>query len=116
MKMKKSQLIEQLVQEMENFSLDSNSKQKTEIARETVNLFFSSIKDAVTNDDRVEIRGFGSFTTKEYGEYTGRNPKTGERVRVAPKKLPVFRPGRELREMVNENLPKAAKPKAKKGK
>lgn len=104
MKMKKSQLIEQLVQQMDDFAIESNSKQKTEIARETVNLFFNSIKDAVGNGDRVEIRGFGSFTTKEYGEYTGRNPKTGEKVKVAPKKLPVFRPGRELRDMVNENL------------
>jgi len=101
MKMKKSQLIEQLVQEMEGFSTEGSSKQKTEIARETVNLFFSSIKDAVANGDRVEIRGFGSFATKEYGEYVGRNPKTGEKVKVAPKKLPVFRPGRELRDMVN---------------
>ena len=106
MKMKKSQLIEQLVVEMEGFSLENNSKQKTEIARETVNLFFSSIKDAVSKGDRVEIRGFGSFATKEYGEYTGRNPKTGEKVQVAPKKLPVFRPGRELRDMVNQSADK----------
>jgi len=104
MKMKKSQLIEQLVQEMEGFSTEGSSKQKTEIARETVNLFFSSIKDAVSNGDRVEIRGFGSFSTKEYGEYVGRNPKTGEKVKVAPKKLPVFRPGRELRDKVNSTL------------
>ena len=106
MKMKKSQLIEKLVAEMENMAIDTNSKQKTEIARETVNLFFNSVKEAVGNGDRVEIRGFGSFTTKEYGEYTGRNPKTGEKVQVAPKKLPVFRPGRELREQVNSNLKK----------
>ncbi|MDT8447948.1 MAG: HU family DNA-binding protein [bacterium] len=109
--MKKSQLIEQLVQEMEDFAIESNSKQKTEIARETVNLFFNSIKEAVGNGDRVEIRGFGSFTTKEYGEYTGRNPKTGEKVRVAPKQLPVFRPGRELRDMVNSNLERPDKKK-----
>jgi len=102
MKMKKSQLIEKLVLEMEDFSEGSNSKQKTELARETVNLFFNSIKDAVKSGDRVEIRGFGSFSTKEYGAYTGRNPKTGDKVQVSPKKLPVFRPGRELRDMVNK--------------
>jgi len=77
------------------------ASKKTEIARETVNLFFNSIKDALQGGDRVEIRGFGSFSTKQYGEYIGRNPKTGEKVKVKPKKLPVFRPGRELRDIVN---------------
>jgi integration host factor subunit beta len=103
MKMKKSQLIEKLVLEMEDLEDDTNSKRKTELARETVNLFFDSIKDAVKTGDRVEIRGFGSFSIKEYGAYVGRNPRTGEKVKVTPKKLPVFRPGRELREMVNGN-------------
>ncbi len=101
MKLKKSQLIEKLVLEMDDFPEETNSKQKTEIARETVNLFFNSIKEAVKEGDRVEIRGFGSFSTKNYDEYVGRNPKTGERVKVRPKRLPVFRPGRELREMVD---------------
>ncbi len=102
MKMKKSQLIEKLVLEMDDFTEGTNSKQKTELARETVNLFFNSIKDAVKTGDRVEIRGFGSFSIKEYGAYVGRNPKTGDKVEVTPKKLPVFRPGRELRDMVNK--------------
>jgi integration host factor subunit beta len=101
MKLKKSQLIEKLVEEMDDFAEETNNKQKTEIARETVNLFFNSIKDAVKEGDRVEIRGFGSFSTKSYEEYIGRNPKTGEKVKVNPKRLPVFRPGRELREMVD---------------
>ncbi len=101
MKMKKSQLIEKLVLEMDDFVDETSSKQKTEIARETVNLFFNSIKEALKDGDRVEIRGFGSFSTKKYDEYIGRNPKTGEKVKVKPKKLPVFRPGRELRDMVN---------------
>ena len=101
--MKKSQLIEKLVLEMEDFAEGTNSKQKTELARETVNLFFNSIKDAVKTGDRVEIRGFGSFSIKEYGAYMGRNPKTGDKVEVTPKKLPVFRPGRELRDMVNNS-------------
>ena len=101
MKLKKSQLIEKLVMEMDDLVEEVNSKQKTEIARETINLFFNSIKDAMKGGERVEIRGFGSFSTKNYDEYMGRNPKTGEKVRVLPKRLPVFRPGRELREMVN---------------
>ncbi len=101
MKLKKSQLIEKLVEEMDDFAEETNNKQKTEIARETVNLFFNSIKDAVKEGDRVEIRGFGSFSTKSYEEYIGRNPKTGEKVKVNPKRLPVFRPGRELREMLD---------------
>jgi len=100
--MKKSQLIEMLVKDMDDFADENNNKQKTEIARETVNLFFNSIKDAVKNGDRVEIRGFGSFGIKGYESYVGRNPKTGEKVQVRPKKLPVFRPGRELRDMVNK--------------
>ncbi len=101
MKLKKSHLVEKLVMEMDDFAEETNNKQKTEIARETVNLFFNSIKDAVKAGGRVEIRGFGTFSTKDYGEYIGRNPKTGEKVKVNPKRLPVFRPGRELREKVD---------------
>ena len=107
--MKKSQLIDQLVKEMDEFADETNNKQKTEIARETVNLFFNSVKEAVRNGDRVEIRGFGSFTVKQYDAYVGRNPKTGDKVQVQPKKLPVFRPGRELRDMVNQPAAKKKK-------
>ena len=101
MKLKKSQLIEKLVEEIDD-EYENNTRRKFELAREAVNLFFTSIKDAVISGDRVEIRGFGSFTTREYEEYVGRNPKTGEKVEVDSKKLPVFRPGRELRDMVNK--------------
>jgi integration host factor subunit beta len=52
---------------------------------------------ALAKGQRVEIRGFGSFFVKKYRSYTGRNPKTGETVKVKPKKLPFFRCGRELR-------------------
>lgn len=103
MKLKKSALIEKLVEEMDSFADDETStKVKTETARETVNLFFNSIKEALKSGDRVEIRGFGSFHVKEYEGYTGRNPKTGVRVEVLPKKLPVFRAGRELKTMVDK--------------
>jgi integration host factor subunit beta len=103
MKLKKSALIDKLAEEMDSFTEDeTSSKVKTEIARETVNLFFNSIKDALKTGERVEIRGFGSFHVKEYEGYTGRNPKTGAKVEVEPKKLPVFRPGRGLRSLVDK--------------
>ena len=101
MKLKKSQLIEKLAIDMEDLGDEASNKKKSEIARDAVNLFFSSIKDAVIEGDRVEIRGFGSFSMKNYEAYVGRNPKTGDKVEVSPKKLPVFRPGRELREIVD---------------
>jgi integration host factor subunit beta len=55
----------------------------------------------LANGERVEIRGLCSIFVKEYGAYTGRNPKTGERVKIAPKKLPFFKPGKELKERVD---------------
>lgn len=67
-----------------------------------VAIFFNSLKNALLEGDRVEIRGFGSFKIKSYATYTGRNPKSGERVLVAPKKLPFFKPGKELKEFINE--------------
>jgi len=67
-----------------------------------VSTFFDSVKQSLIRGERVEIRGFGSFKVKDYGGYTGRNPKTGEIVQVRPKKLPFFRPGKELKEFVNK--------------
>lgn len=67
-----------------------------------VNSFIDSIKLALVDGDRVEIRGFGSFKVKGYKGYTGRNPKSGEVVNVAPKRLPFFRPGKELKEFLNK--------------
>jgi len=104
MKLKKSALIDRLVEEMDSFvDGETSQKVKTEIARETVNLFFGSIRESLATGDRVEIRGFGSFHVKNYEGYTGRNPKTGVKVEVGPKKLPVFRPGRELKSLVDGN-------------
>jgi integration host factor subunit beta len=79
---------------------DTDGLSKTE-AEEVVNLLFREMADALAKDDRVEIRGFCTFFIKEYKSYTGRNPKTGERVKIAPKKLPFFKPGKELRERVD---------------
>jgi integration host factor subunit beta len=70
-------------------------------AEEVVNLIFKSMADTLANDERVEIRGFGSFKAKHYDGFQGRNPKTGEVVNVKPKKLPVFKCGKELKERVD---------------
>ena len=70
-------------------------------AESIVNLFFNEMGAALAKGDRVEIRGFCSFFVKEYGSYTGRNPKTGEKVKIAPKKLPFFKAGKELKERVD---------------
>jgi integration host factor subunit beta len=70
-------------------------------AEEIVNLIFDSMADTLGNGGRIEIRGFGSFVVKDYKSYMGRNPKTGEIIKVRPKRLPFFKVGKELRERVN---------------
>ena len=66
-----------------------------------VDLFFDKISSALSEGDRVEIRGLCSFFVKEYKSYQGRNPMTGERVQVAPKRLPFFKIGKDLKERVD---------------
>lgn len=66
-----------------------------------VNLVFDLMSDALKRDDRIEIRGFGSFVNRSYGSYQGRNPKTGAVVQVQPKSVPFFKVGKELKEMVD---------------
>ncbi len=70
-------------------------------AEEFIDVFFHCISDALVQKQRVEIRGFGSFTIKSYKPYTGRNPKTGKKILVPPKRLPFFRVGKHLRDNVN---------------
>ena len=70
-------------------------------AEEVVELFFDKMSDALVRGDRVEIRGLCSFHVKNYRAYTGRNPKTGAAIQVRPKKLPFFKCGKELKEMVD---------------
>ena len=67
-----------------------------------VNIVFSSMIEALLKDDRIEIRGFGSFTNKMYDAYQGRNPRTGEVIHVSEKKLPFFKVGKELKEDINK--------------
>ncbi|MEW6333129.1 MAG: HU family DNA-binding protein [Thermodesulfobacteriota bacterium] len=70
-------------------------------AFEIVNLIFSGFTETLRKGGRIEIRGFGSFTVRDYPPYLGKNPKTGRRVEVGPKKLPYFKVGKELKERVN---------------
>ena len=70
-------------------------------AEAAVNLVFDMMADALKRDDRIEIRGFGSFVNRSYGSYQGRNPKTGQVVQVPPKRVPFFKVGKELKEMVD---------------
>ncbi|MBC8460211.1 MAG: integration host factor subunit beta [Deltaproteobacteria bacterium] len=70
-------------------------------AEAVVNLFFDEMSNALASGDRVEIRGLCSFYVKKYKAYTGRNPKTGEKVKIKPKNLPFFKCGKELKEWVN---------------
>ena len=66
-----------------------------------VDLFFDKILSALSEGDRVEIRGLCTFFVKEYESYNGRNPRTGETVNVGPKKLPFFKCGQELKRRVD---------------
>lgn len=66
-----------------------------------VNCIFDSMIEALKKGEGIEIRGLGSFTVREYKPYEGRNPRTGQPVHVAPKRLPFFKVGKELRERVN---------------
>ncbi len=70
-------------------------------AEVVVNTILAAIGDALASGDRVELRGFGSFTTRKRNARIGRNPKTGESVHVPAKVVPHFKPGKELRERVD---------------
>lgn len=90
--MNKSELIEKLA---------SKSGLNVLQSEEIVNLIYKKMRDTMVNGGRIEIRGFGSFVVKEYQPYQGRNPKTGEKIPVPPKKLPFFKVGKELKERID---------------
>ncbi len=90
--MNKSQLIEALAKD-QNLALKK--------AEEVVNTVFGNMEEALVKGERVEIRGLGSFKVKSYEGYNGRNPKTGEIIKVTPKRLPFFKVGKELKERVD---------------
>lgn len=66
-----------------------------------INMIFEGITDALGSGDKVELRGFGSFRIRHRASREGRNPKTGAKVMVPPKKVPFFRAGKELKAMVD---------------
>jgi len=68
-----------------------------------VKVFFDETSKALATGNRVEIRGLCSIYIKKYRPYTGRNPKTGEKVKIRPKKLPFFKAGKELKERVDNS-------------
>ncbi|MDO9529371.1 MAG: HU family DNA-binding protein [Syntrophales bacterium] len=70
-------------------------------ATDIVNLIFKKFTDTLANGDRVKIKGFGNFTVRNYDGYDGQNPRTKQEIKVAPKKLPFFKVGKELKERVN---------------
>jgi integration host factor subunit beta len=70
-------------------------------AEQVVNVIFDAMTESLVAGEGIEIRGFGSFSVRSYKGYKGRNPRTGEPVEVAPKRLPFFKVGKELKELVN---------------
>ncbi len=90
--MNKSDLIEQLTEK---------TKKTHKQVEEVVNLIFDSLTTALVKGERIEIRGFGSFVSRSYGAYRGRNPRTNESIEVKPKRLPFFKVGKELKERVD---------------
>jgi integration host factor subunit beta len=90
--MNKSDLIE---------NLSSEAGLTIRKADKLVSLVFHEMSEALAKDERVEIRGFGSFKTKRYDGYVGRNPKTSEVLEVKPKNLPFFKCGLELKSRLN---------------
>lgn len=91
--MNKSDLIDMLAR-------DQSFSSKT--AESIIDTVLDAMTESLVSGDNVEIRGFGSFTVREYKSYDGKNPKTGEIVRVKPKKLPFFKVGKELRQAVDK--------------
>ncbi len=90
--MTKADLVEEVIR------VSSLSKKHAETI---VNTVFESIIDALRRDDKIELRGFGSFRVRRRRSRQGRNPKTGDRVAVPAKRIPFFKPGKELKDLIN---------------
>jgi integration host factor subunit beta len=96
--MTKADLIEEVSKMVELTRKDS------EVVVDTI---FDSIVHSLRSGDKIEIRGFGSFRTRQRKPRVGRNPKTGDRVDVPAKKIPFFKPSKELKDVVNQTQPQA---------
>lgn len=92
--MKRSELVDELAKEYPHLYHRDIEK--------VVDVFYSSIADALSNGQRVELRGFGAFSIKERGPRVARNPKNGDRVAVSSKKTVYYKPGKELKERINK--------------
>lgn len=92
--MTKSELIQRLAERNPHLYLRDVEK--------IVETIFEEISEALSNGDRVELRGFGAFSVKHREARTGRNPRTGETVEVSEKRLPFFKTGKALRERLND--------------
>lgn len=101
----KSELIERIAERQDQLSLKD-----VELA---VKLIMDQMTDTLAEGGRIEIRGFGSFSLHYRSARTGRNPKTGEPVKLEGKHVPHFKPGKELRERVNESVGKTERPRRK---
>jgi len=91
--MTKAELIDRVSEQIQTLT-----KRQTEII---VNAVFNSIKDTLANGEKIEIRGFGSFRLRQRRSREGRNPKTGTPVSVPAKRVPFFKAGKELKELVD---------------
>ncbi|MCX4028481.1 integration host factor subunit beta [Endozoicomonas sp. SM1973] len=96
--MTKSELIERLIEAQQDSELTAKD---IELA---VNLLLEQMSEALIKGERVEVRGFGSFSLNYHAPRTGRNPKTGEPVEIPARYVPHFKPGKELRERVNATV------------
>ena len=90
--MTKADLVEEVA------AISRLSKKDSELV---VHTFFETIVDSLRRGEKIELRGFGSFKLRQRGARQGRNPKTGEKVQVPAKVVPYFKPGKDLRELVN---------------
>jgi len=97
--MTKAELIEEVSRVVEMTRKDSE---------EIVETIFDSIVGSLHKGEKIEIRGFGSFRTRQRQPRVGRNPKTGTRVEVPSKRIPYFKPSKELRDLVNQSAQNAA--------
>ncbi len=91
--MTKAELVEQVAK---------NTQLTKKHAEVIVNTVFESIVDSLKDGEKIELRGFGSFRIRERGSRIGRNPKTGARVDVPSKRIPYFKPGKQLKELLND--------------
>jgi integration host factor subunit beta len=91
--MTKADIVEQVSREAEMTKKD---------AEQLVEIVFDSIIEALNKGDKVELRGFGSFRTRQRGARKGRNPKSGDSVEIPAKRVAYFKPGKELKEVINK--------------